>query len=60
VVGLLPHEDSSFLTIVHQDHIGGLQLMKDGNWISVKPNSQALIVNIGDLFRVMISQILHF
>ncbi|KAK2424007.1 gibberellin 2beta-dioxygenase [Trifolium repens] len=53
VVGLLPHEDSSFLTIVHQDHIGGLQLMKDGNWISVKPNSQALIVNIGDLFRAL-------
>ncbi|GAU26608.1 hypothetical protein TSUD_102150 [Trifolium subterraneum] len=27
--------------------------MKDGNWISVEPNSQALIVNIGDLFQAL-------
>lgn len=56
VFGLLPHSDSSFLTIVHQDQIGGLQLMmKDiGNWVGVKPNPEALIVNIGDLFQVMI------
>ncbi|RDY08330.1 Gibberellin 2-beta-dioxygenase 8, partial [Mucuna pruriens] len=53
VFGLLPHTDSSFLTIVHQDHIGGLQLMKDGNWVAVKPNPLALIVNIGDLFQAL-------
>lgn len=53
VIGLLPHADTSFITIVHQDHTGGLQLMKDGKWISVKPNSEALIVNIGDLFQVI-------
>lgn len=51
--GLLPHTDSSFLTIVHQDQIGGLQLMKDGNWVGVKPNPQALVVNIGDLFQAL-------
>jgi len=55
VFGLLPHTDSSFLTILNQDPIGGLQLMKDGKWIGVKPNPQALVVNIGDLFQVMIS-----
>jgi len=61
VFGLLPHTDSSFLTILNQDQIGGLQLMKDGKWISVKPNPQALVVNIGDLFQVMISPfLLHF
>lgn len=50
--GLIPHCDTSFLTIVHQDHVGGLQLMKDGNWVAVKPNPHALVVNIGDLFQV--------
>ncbi|WVY99922.1 hypothetical protein V8G54_025992 [Vigna mungo] len=53
VFGLLPHTDSSFLTILNQDQIGGLQLMKDGKWISVKPNPQALVINIGDLFQAV-------
>ncbi|XP_061341814.1 gibberellin 2-beta-dioxygenase 8-like [Gastrolobium bilobum] len=53
VFGLVPHSDSSFLTIVHQYQIGGLQLMKDGNWVDVKPNQEALIVNIGDLFQAL-------
>ncbi|XAR53760.1 Gibberellin 2-beta-dioxygenase [Bertholletia excelsa] len=51
VFGLMPHTDSDFLTILHQDQIGGLQLVKDGKWISVKPNCEALIINIGDLFQ---------
>ncbi|XP_031475380.1 gibberellin 2-beta-dioxygenase 8-like isoform X1 [Nymphaea colorata] len=51
VFGLMPHTDSDFLTILHQDEVGGLQLMKDSKWISVKPNPDALIVNIGDLFQ---------
>ncbi|XP_056159758.1 gibberellin 2-beta-dioxygenase 8 isoform X2 [Syzygium oleosum] len=51
VFGLMPHTDSDFLTILHQDEVGGLQLVKDGEWIAVKPNSDALIINIGDLFQ---------
>lgn len=54
VLGLMPHTDSDFLTILYQDQVGGLQLVKDGKWISVKPNPDALIVNIGDLFQVII------
>ncbi|KAJ1408096.1 Oxoglutarate/iron-dependent dioxygenase [Sesbania bispinosa] len=49
--GLVPHTDSDFLTILYQDHVGGLQLVKDGKWIAVKPNPGTLIVNIGDLFQ---------
>lgn len=51
VFGLVPHTDSSFLTIVRQDQVVGLQLMKEGRWITVKPNLDALMVNIGDLFQ---------
>ncbi|GER52978.1 2-oxoglutarate (2OG) and Fe(II)-dependent oxygenase superfamily protein [Striga asiatica] len=49
--GIMPHTDSSFLTVLHQDKIGGLQLVQDGKWIAVKPNSEALVINIGDLFQ---------
>uniref|UniRef100_A0A2N9ERW2 Fe2OG dioxygenase domain-containing protein n=1 Tax=Fagus sylvatica TaxID=28930 RepID=A0A2N9ERW2_FAGSY len=53
VFGLVPHTDSDFLTILFQDQVGGLQLLKDGKWIKVKPNPQALIINIGDLFQAL-------
>ncbi|KAK6154659.1 hypothetical protein DH2020_008907 [Rehmannia glutinosa] len=49
--GIMPHTDSDFITVLHQDHIGGLQLVKDGKWFAVKPNPEALIINIGDLFQ---------
>nr|AUS89380.1 gibberellin 2-oxidase 7 [Sesuvium portulacastrum] len=52
VFGLMPHTDSDFLTLLYQDQVGGLQLVKDGKWIAVKPNPEALIVNIGDLFQL--------
>ncbi|CAN1319050.1 Gibberellin 2-beta-dioxygenase 8 [Linum perenne] len=52
VFGLMPHTDSDFLTILHQDQVGGLQLVRDGKWFAVKPNPRALIINIGDLFQV--------
>ncbi|KAF7822864.1 gibberellin 2-beta-dioxygenase 8-like [Senna tora] len=49
--GIIPHTDSSFLTFVYQDQVGGLQLLKDSHWLPLKPNPQALVVNIGDLFQ---------
>lgn len=52
VFGLMPHTDSDFLTVLHQDDVGGLQLVRDGQWFAVKPNPEALIVNLGDLFQV--------
>ncbi|MQM16145.1 hypothetical protein Taro_049096 [Colocasia esculenta] len=52
VMGIVSHTDSDFLTIVFQDQVGGLQLRNDdGEWVAVKPNPDALVVNIGDLFQ---------
>ncbi|XP_062172729.1 gibberellin 2-beta-dioxygenase 6-like [Alnus glutinosa] len=51
IFGLVPHTDSDFLTILCQDQVGGLQLMKDSQWVAAKPNKDALVVNIGDLFQ---------
>ncbi|KAM3226445.1 hypothetical protein ACQJBY_058846 [Aegilops geniculata] len=50
--GLVPHTDSDFLTVLCQDQVGGLQLMKGSRWVAVKPIPGALIVNIGDLLQV--------
>jgi gibberellin 2-oxidase len=49
--GLCPHTDSDFLTILHQDGVGGLQIVKAGRWVAVEPNPGALIVNVGDLLQ---------
>ncbi|EEF39543.1 gibberellin 20-oxidase, putative [Ricinus communis] len=57
VYGLLPHTDSNFLTILYQDQNGGLELLKDGNWLSVRPNPEALVINIGDFFQAFSNNI---
>ncbi|KAL5548254.1 hypothetical protein UlMin_003485 [Ulmus minor] len=36
-----------------QDQVGGLQLLKDGRWLSVKTSPEALVINIGDLFQAL-------
>ncbi|GMJ10286.1 gibberellin 2-oxidase 8, ARABIDOPSIS THALIANA GIBBERELLIN 2-OXIDASE 8 [Hibiscus trionum] len=51
--GIIPHTDTDFLTIVSQDQVGGLQLKRDGRWVSVKPNPKALVVNIGDFYQAL-------
>ncbi|XP_048527251.1 gibberellin 2-beta-dioxygenase 6-like [Triticum urartu] len=49
--GMVPHTDSDFLTVLCQDQVGGLELMRDSHWVAVKPRADALIVNVGDLFQ---------
>ncbi|KAL8551125.1 hypothetical protein ACS0TY_000269 [Phlomoides rotata] len=47
--GLPAHTDPNTLTILLQDpQVSGLQLLKDGQWLSVKPFPNALVINIGD------------
>ncbi|KAJ8559470.1 hypothetical protein K7X08_003528 [Anisodus acutangulus] len=51
--GIDVHTDSSVLSIIHQDDVGGLQVYKDHQWLDVKPLSNTLIVNIGDMLQAM-------
>ncbi|EOA29238.1 hypothetical protein CARUB_v10025512mg [Capsella rubella] len=51
--GISSHTDISFITILLQDKIGGLQVLHDGYWIDVPPNPEALIVNLGDLLQLI-------
>ncbi|XP_045788045.1 1-aminocyclopropane-1-carboxylate oxidase homolog 1-like isoform X1 [Trifolium pratense] len=52
-VGTTKHSDTDFLTVLLQDHIGGLQVFYEDKWIDIKPVPGALIVNVGDLLQLI-------
>ncbi|XP_061374532.1 1-aminocyclopropane-1-carboxylate oxidase homolog 1-like [Gastrolobium bilobum] len=52
-MGTTKHSDPDFLTILLQDHIGGLQVLSHNEWIDVSPLPGALVVNIGDLLQLI-------
>ncbi|XP_059636080.1 gibberellin 20 oxidase 1-D-like [Cornus florida] len=52
-LGTGPHCDPTSLTILHQDDIGGLEVFVDEKWHSIRPNSEAFVVNIGDTFMAL-------
>ncbi|PON33327.1 Oxoglutarate/iron-dependent dioxygenase [Parasponia andersonii] len=54
-MGVSRHADIDFLTVLLQDHIGGLQVLIDNKWVDVSPLSGALVVNIGDLLQACTS-----
>ncbi|KAK4486498.1 hypothetical protein RD792_009181 [Penstemon davidsonii] len=48
-LGLGSHSDPHTLTILLQDEIGGLQVLKDDDqWFGIRPVPNSFIVNIGD------------
>ena len=45
-----PHTDYMTLTMLYQDHVGGLEVMTlDGEWIPAPPIAGTQVVNIGDM-----------
>lgn len=52
-LGATKHSDPSFLTILLQDTVGGLQVLQKNQWVDVEPIKGALIVNIGDLMQLI-------
>lgn len=52
--GLPAHTDPNALTILLQDlEVAGLQILKDGKWLAVKPRADALVINIGDQIQAL-------
>ncbi|KAL2898661.1 Gibberellin 2-beta-dioxygenase 8 [Bienertia sinuspersici] len=51
--GLHEHTDSSILSILSEDQVGGLRFFKDEQWFKVKPNPTTLVVNLGDMMQVI-------
>ncbi|XP_022755203.1 protein SRG1-like isoform X2 [Durio zibethinus] len=54
VLGVKPHSDRSGITVLLQDEeVEGLQIVKDGRWITVPVIPHALVVNLGDQMQIM-------
>ncbi|CAH8357190.1 unnamed protein product [Eruca vesicaria subsp. sativa] len=50
-LGITKHSDFSFLTVLLQDNIGGLQVLHDQAWIDIPPVPGSFVINIGDLLQ---------
>ncbi len=51
--GVGAHRDTGFITFVHQDDIGGLQVERDGQLVDVPALPETLVVNIGEMFQLV-------
>ncbi|KAL2338107.1 hypothetical protein Fmac_012553 [Flemingia macrophylla] len=53
-LGLAAHTDSTLLTILHQNNVNGLEVLKEGEgWVAVPPLPGGLVVNVGDLLHIL-------
>lgn len=56
-LGTIKHADLDFITVLLQDHIGGLQVLHQDTWIDMPPVPGALVVNIGDFLQIISNDI---
>ncbi|XP_068653013.1 1-aminocyclopropane-1-carboxylate oxidase-like [Aristolochia californica] len=54
VNGLRAHTDAGGVILLFQDdQVGGLQMLKEGEWIDVQPVPNAIVINTGDQIEVL-------
>ncbi|KAJ6807932.1 protein DMR6-LIKE OXYGENASE 2 [Iris pallida] len=51
-LGMPPHSDYGFLTLLLQDDVHGLQVQCEGEWVTVEPVPDSLVVNVGDHLEI--------
>lgn len=52
-LGLQAHSDMGAITLLIQDDVGGLQVLKDGEWVTVHPISDAIVVILADQTEII-------
>ncbi|KAK4753844.1 hypothetical protein SAY87_001948 [Trapa incisa] len=52
-VGIASHTDPGVITLLLQNHMGGLQIKKDEEWVEVEPVPGALVINVGDILQII-------
>lgn len=52
VFGIPAHTDPQMLSILYQDEVGGLQVLKGDKWIGIRPDDTTFVCNLGDTFQV--------
>ncbi|CAN1770450.1 Probable 2-oxoglutarate-dependent dioxygenase SLC1 [Linum perenne] len=51
-LGMPPHSDYGFLTLLLQDDVAGLQIQHRDKWVTVDPIPNAFVVNVGDHLEI--------
>jgi len=51
--GVGAHTDGGFLTLLHQDTVGGFEAEVGGQWVSVPALPGSFVVNIGELLQLV-------
>ncbi|KAL2481326.1 2-oxoglutarate (2OG) and Fe(II)-dependent oxygenase superfamily protein [Abeliophyllum distichum] len=51
-LGMPPHSDYGFLTLLLQDEVKGLQIQHKENWVTVEPIPGSFVVNVGDHLEI--------
>ncbi|WCJ34418.1 2-oxoglutarate (2OG) and Fe(II)-dependent oxygenase superfamily protein [Euphorbia peplus] len=51
-LGMPPHSDYGFLTLLLQDDVEGLQIQYKDKWLTVQPIPNAFVVNVGDHLEI--------
>ncbi|KAM0899495.1 hypothetical protein ACQ4PT_021341 [Festuca glaucescens] len=51
-LGMPPHSDYGFLTLLLQDQVNGLEVSDGEDWLLVDPLPGALVVNVGDHLEI--------
>ena len=52
-LGLQSHSDMGAITLLIQDNVEGLQVFKDGEWITVRPLHDGILVLLADQTEVL-------
>ncbi|KAJ8437758.1 hypothetical protein Cgig2_009473 [Carnegiea gigantea] len=52
-LGLQSHSDIGAMTLLIQDDVSGLEVLKDGEWVIVQPSSDAVVVLLADQTEVI-------